>query len=69
LIAQEVADTKDRHDARRLFQKGKETTGKRLETLITDGLHAYYNAFNKEIFTLKKPTIKTHQYYQTSRPT
>jgi len=28
-IAQELADTKDTHDARRLFQVAKERTGKR----------------------------------------
>jgi len=54
-IAQEVADTKDKHDARRLFQLGKEVTGKRPATLITGGLHAYQDAFKKEFWTQKNP--------------
>ena len=37
-IAQEVADTKDTHDARHLFQMAKERVGKRPHILITDGL-------------------------------
>ena len=36
-IAQEVADTKQRYDARHLFQLGKEKAGKNPKTLITDG--------------------------------
>ena len=40
-IAQEVANSKDRHDARNLFKMGKEATGKKPQTLITDGLPAY----------------------------
>ena len=47
-IAQEVADTKYKHDARKLFNIGGEIAGKRPETLITDGLPAYRDAFNKE---------------------
>jgi hypothetical protein len=39
-IAQEVADTKYKHDARKLFNMGGEIAGKRPETLITDGLPA-----------------------------
>jgi len=35
-IAQEVADTKHKHDARKLFLLGKEITGKSPKTLITD---------------------------------
>lgn len=48
LIAQEVADTKFKHDARNLFAMGKEMMGKKPEVLITDGLQAYKDAFNKE---------------------
>ncbi|MCE8424491.1 MAG: IS1/IS6 family transposase [Candidatus Methanoperedens sp.] len=57
-IAQEVADTKDMHDARHLFHAGKEVTGKRPNTLITDGLPAYHNAFNKEFYTKSRPQSK-----------
>lgn len=54
-IAQEVADTKEKHDAKNLFAMGKEVAGKRPETLITDGLQSYKDAFKKEFFTLKTP--------------
>ncbi len=57
-IAQEVADTKDRHDARNLFHEGKEIAGKRPNTLITDGLPAYHDAFNKEFYTRSNPQSK-----------
>lgn len=57
-IAQEVADTKFKHDARDLLREGKEIAGKRPNTFITDGLPAYHDAFNKEFFTKKKPQSK-----------
>jgi putative transposase len=45
-IAQKVADTKMKHDARVLFREGKQIAGKKPETLITDGLPSYHEAFN-----------------------
>ena len=57
-IAQEVADTKFKHDAQNLFHEGKEIAGKRPNTLITDGLPAYHDAFNKEFYTNKLPQSK-----------
>jgi hypothetical protein len=54
-IAQEVADTKYKHDARQLFKMGGEIAGKRSEPLITDSLPAYHDAFNKEFYTNTKP--------------
>jgi transposase-like protein len=54
-IAQEVAETKDRHDARKLLQMAKEATGKTPKTFITDGLPAYHDAYKKEFWTLKGP--------------
>jgi transposase-like protein len=54
-IAQEVAESKYKHDARKLFQLGVKTTGKKPMTIITDGLPAYHDAFNKEFWTMKKP--------------
>jgi len=54
-IAQEVAGSKYKHDARKLFQLAKKVTGKNPDTLITDGLPAYYDAYKKEFWTLKKP--------------
>ncbi len=48
LIAQEVADSKERHDARSLFHKSAEVAGKRPSLLITDGLKSYHQAWKKE---------------------
>lgn len=58
LIAQEVAESKYNHDARRLFEEGKRITGEKPETLITDGLPAYHDAYKKEFWTLKSPRTK-----------
>jgi len=57
-IAQEVAETKYKHDARKLFQLAKKVTGKKPLTLITDGLPAYQDAYTKEFWTLRKPRTK-----------
>jgi len=54
-IAQEVAESKYKHDARRLFQLGKQATGKQPMTIITDGLPAYHDAYKKEFWTLRGP--------------
>jgi putative transposase len=57
-LAQEVANSKDKHDAKSLFHEAKERAGKRPNTLISDGLPAYHDAFNKEFYTNKKPQSK-----------
>ena len=59
-IAQEVADTKERHDARNLFHKSAEIAGKRPSLLITDGLTSYANAFKKEYTTHFTDTNPIH---------
>jgi transposase-like protein len=59
-IAQEVAGSKYKHDAQKLFQMAKRVTGKNPETLITDGLPAYHDAFNKEFWTMRKDTRPEH---------
>ncbi len=59
-IAQEVADTKHKHNARGLFQKGREVAGKKPKTVITDGLPAYQKAVTKEFWTMKKETRTKH---------
>ncbi|WXG46491.1 MAG: DDE-type integrase/transposase/recombinase [Candidatus Atabeyarchaeum deiterrae] len=61
-IAQEIADTKYRHDAGNLFRKGKELTGKKPLTLITDGLSAYHLAYKKEFYTNSKPRTEHIQH-------
>jgi putative transposase len=50
-IAQEVADSKERHDARNLFHKSAEVAGKNPKLVITDGLQAYRIAARKEYQT------------------
>ena len=47
-IAQEVANSKYKHDARNLFKSGKNATGKTPKKMITDGLPAYRDACKKE---------------------
>jgi transposase-like protein len=58
-IAKEVAGDKMSRAAvdyaSHLFQDGKETTGKRPLTLITDQLHAYHQAYKREFYSLKGP--------------
>ena len=54
-IAQEVADTKEKHNPRGLFANGKEIAGKRPVRLITDGLESYHDAWKKEFRTIASP--------------
>ena len=56
-IAQEVADSKERHNPRGIFHKGIEMrNGVAPKTLITDGLPSYNYAFKKEIAWRTTPT-------------
>jgi len=57
-IAQEVAETKYKHDARKLFEIGKKLMGKKPMTIITDGLPSYHQAYNDEYFTLRNPRTR-----------
>lgn len=59
-IAQEVANSKHKHDARNLFRMGKEVAGKSPKKIITDGLPAYHDAYKKEFWTMKKATRAEH---------
>jgi transposase-like protein len=47
-IAQEVADSKERHNPRGLFIQGRNVANKVPATLITDGLPSYHYAFQKD---------------------
>ena len=49
-IAQEIAETKNQHDARTLFSRAKYLMGKQPQTIITDGLRTYYTA-SSQVFT------------------
>jgi transposase-like protein len=57
-IAQEVAESKYKHDARTLFQLGMKVAGKKPLTLITDGLPAYHQAYKSEFFTATTPRTR-----------
>jgi transposase-like protein len=59
-IAQEVADTKETHDAQHLFQLAKERAGKKPQVLITDGLRSYRDAWLKEFRTNKSENSTVH---------
>jgi transposase-like protein len=61
-IAQEVAETKLRHDARVLFHSAIRVTGKQPKTLITDGLRSYAVAcdqtFDDDVKHIRHITLK-----------
>jgi len=69
-IAKEVAGDKMSREAtdyaRCLFQQGKEATGKKPLTLITDGLKAYHLAYKREYFNLKAPRT-THVTWEDGK--
>jgi len=53
-IAQEVADSKFKHDARNLLKMAKEKMETKPRVFVTDGLQAYRDAFKKEYGAVKK---------------
>jgi putative transposase len=58
-IAQEVADSKERHQPKGLFYQGlKMTNGRAPAVLITDGLPSYHYAFKKVFAWKTTPTKK-----------
>ena len=65
-IAQEVAESKDKHDTRKLLQMSKQLTGKKPKTFITDGLESYHDAFKKEFWTLKNPRTEHIRHIKLS---
>jgi putative transposase len=54
LIAHEVADRKEGHDASSLFAKGKIVAGTKPKVLVTDGLQSYKEAYQKEFWGVKR---------------
>src|SRR6476660_4797800 len=57
-ITQQVADTKYTGNINPLFKEGKELTGKRPNTLISDGAPNFNDAFKGEFFTNSNPRTK-----------
>jgi len=60
LIAHEVADTKEGHDASSLFRKGKQVTHTKPKVLITDGLGSYHEAYQKEFWEINRQKRTLH---------
>jgi transposase-like protein len=52
-IAQEVAESKHTHNAQKLFQMAQRITGKKPQTLITDGLQVYHDAYLREWLSIE----------------
>lgn len=65
-IAQEVAETKYKHDARNLLRISKALMGKKPTSFITDGLPAYNDAYKKEFWTLKGPRTEHVRHIKLS---
>jgi putative transposase len=65
-IAQEVAESKDKHDTRNLLRMSKELMGKKPMTFITDGLQSYHDAYKKEFWTLKGPRTEHIRHIKLS---
>ena len=57
-ITQQVADTKYTGNINPLFKEGKELTGKRPNTLISDGAPNFNDAFKKEFYTNTNPKTR-----------
>lgn len=60
LIAHEVADSKEKHDASSLFRKGKEVTQMKPKVIITDGLQSYHDAYQKEFWEINRQKRTLH---------
>lgn len=58
-IAQEVANSKHKHDAGKIFHEGGEITGKAPEALITDGQPAYQDAIIKSFTPIRIYSLNT----------
>jgi transposase-like protein len=57
-IAQQISDTKYTANINPLFKNGKELTGKRPNTLISDGARNFNDSFNKEFYTNTNPRTR-----------
>ena len=60
LIAHEVADRKEGHDASTLFKKGKQVAQTKPKVLITDGLKSYGEAYRKEFWEMNRQKRTLH---------
>jgi transposase-like protein len=60
LIAKEVANSKELHDASSLFRQAKQVTQTKPKVIITDGLMSYHDAYMKEFWTQKRENRPLH---------
>jgi len=58
MLASLISEKRQIQDARKVFQKAKEVGKSKPGRVVTDGLHAYEDAFKKEFFTLRNPRTK-----------
>jgi transposase-like protein len=63
ILAMQMSKSREIQDARKVFAEAKDVAKVKPQIVVTDGLRAYEDAFNKEFFTLRlyieKPTNKT----------
>lgn len=58
MLVSTISKTRNIQDARRVFQKAKQTAQRDPKFVVSDGLPAYIKAFKKEFYTLKKPRVQ-----------
>lgn len=58
LLVSEMSEHREAEDAKKVFRKAKERAGKRPDTIKTDGLWSYIEAYKKEFWTLRGPRAK-----------
>lgn len=58
MLVSTISKTRSIQDARRVFQKAKQTAQSDPKFVVSDGLPAYTKAFKKEFYTLRKPRVQ-----------
>jgi transposase-like protein len=58
MLASLISEKRQIEDARKVFRRAKEVGKSKPDRVVTDGLHAYEDAFKKEFFTLRNPRTK-----------
>ena len=58
MLVSTISKTRNIQDARRVFQKAKQTAKSDPKFVVSDGLPAYIKSFKKEFFTLRKPRVQ-----------
>lgn len=58
MLVSTISKTRNIQDARRAFQKAKQTAKQDPKFVVSDGLPAYIKAFKKEFYTMRKPRVQ-----------